>query len=190
MGDPIEKQETTPVKGMDHRAEALSLLGDYRPPAGTAEAIAAAQVHATLALTEVQTDISHLLNMATRELNAGNMFQLAESLPDEHPLKSVIHNGLLSLMTRNGALQTDVMLAVRIKDLGLEVKAGDDLIVSNSDGSMSLTLLAIDPDNDAWLLLGGDESVLDKTVDTPRIHEIFGTEIRSLSVTLKEFPGI
>lgn len=189
MGDPIEKQET-PLRGTDHRAEALSLLGEFRPPAGTAEAIAAAQVHATLAVAEAQTDISHLLSMATRELNAGNMFQLAESLPEDHPLKSVIQNGLLNLMTRNGALQTDVMLAVRIKDLGLEIKAGDDLIVGNSDGSMSITLLAVDPDNDAWLLLSGDDSVLDKTVDTPRIHEIFGTEIRSLTVTLKEFPGV
>ncbi|MCB5280480.1 hypothetical protein BJQ89_00202 [Arthrobacter sp. ES1] len=189
MADPIEKHDT-PLKGLDHGAEALALLGNYRPPAGTAEAIAAAQVHATLALAEAQADVVRMLSMATRELNAGNMFKLADSLPEAHTLRGVIHNGLLGHLTKSGALHTDVMLAVRIKDLGLEVKAGDDLVVGNPDGTKSINLLVIDPDNDEWLLLSDDESVLDKTVDSPRIHELFECEIRSMTVTLKDSPTI
>ncbi|MET3172879.1 UNVERIFIED_ORG: hypothetical protein ABIB52_000707 [Arthrobacter sp. UYCu721] len=189
MADHAEKQET-PVKGMDHRAEALALLGNVRPPEGTAEAIASAHVHAMLAMADVQIDISRLLSMSTRELNASNMFKLAATLDKDHPLRAVIHNGLLQHMTRNGALHTDVMLAVRIKDLGLEVKAGDDILVGNSDGTQTYSLLVIDPDNDEWLLLSEDESVLDKTVDSPRIHALFDENVSSLTVTLKEFPNI
>lgn len=185
MADPIEKQET-PLTGMDHRSEALNLLGNYRPVAGSAEAIAAAQVHATLAMAEVQSDIMRLLSVATRELNAGNLFKLADSLPEGHSLRGVIQNGLLGHMTQNGALHTDVMLAVRIKDLGLEIKAGDDILVGSPDGATTINLLVIDPDNDEWLLLGDDDSILDKTVDSPRIHALFECEIRSLTVTLKE----
>jgi hypothetical protein len=189
MADPIEKHET-PLKGLDHRAEAMNLLGNYRPVAGSAEAIAAAQVHATLALAEAQADAVRMLGMTTRELNASNMFKLADSLPEAHTMRGVIHNGLLGHMTKNGALHTDVMLAVRIKDLGLEVKVGDDILVSNPDGTKSINLLVIDPDNDEWLLLTEDESVLDKTIDSPRIHAIFECEIRSMTVTLKESPTI
>jgi hypothetical protein len=105
-------------------------------------------------------------------------------------MRGVIHNGLLSHMTKNGALHTDVMLAVRIKDLGLEVKAGDDILVGNPDGTKAINLLVIDPDNDEWLLLTEDESVLDKTIDSPRIHALFECEIRSMTVTLKESPTI
>jgi hypothetical protein len=36
--------------------------------------------HATLALVDVQIDIARLLSSATRELNASNMFKLAEAL--------------------------------------------------------------------------------------------------------------
>lgn len=189
MADPIEKQET-PLKGLDHRAEAMNLLGNFRPAAGATDAIAAAQVHATLALAEAQADVVRMLGMTTRELNASNMFKLGESLAENHPLRAVIHNGLLGHMTQNGALHTDVMLAVRIKDLGLEVKAGDDILVGNPDGSKTINLLVIDPDNDEWLLLTEDESVLNKTIDSPRIHELFECEIRSMTVTLKDSPTI
>lgn len=189
MADPIEKHET-PLKGLDHRAEAMNLLGNYRPVAGTAEAIAAAQVHATLALAEAQADAVRMLGMATRELNAGNMFKLGDSLPEGHSLRSAIHNGLLGHLTKNGALQTDVMLAVRIRDLKLEIKAGDDLVVGNPDGTKTINLIVIDPDNDEWLLLTEDESILNKTIDSPRIHELFGCEIRSMTVTLKDSPTI
>lgn len=189
MADPIEKQET-PAKGMDHRAEAMALLGDYRPPAGTAEAIAAAQVHALIAMTEAQAETSRRLDAAARELNTANMFRLAETLADDHPLRTAILDGLLNHVTRNGPLRTDVMLIVRIKDLGLEVKAGDDLHVGSADGTRGICLLAIDPANDQWLLLNEDETTIDEIVDTPRIQSIFGEEIRSLTVTLKEFPGV
>lgn len=189
MADPVEKQQN-PVKGTNHRAEALSLLGDFRPPAGSADAIAAAQVHATLAQVQAQTDVAHLLSLAIRELNATNMFKQAEVLPEDHPLRPAIQNGLLNHMTQNGVLRTDVMLAVRIQDLGLEVKAGDDLVVATSDGARSIRLLAIDPDEDAWLLMGDDPAVLDRTVDTPKIHSIFNEEIRSLTVTLQQFPNL
>lgn len=189
MADHTEKQQT-PVRGMDHRAEALSLLGDIRPPAGTAEAIASAHVHAMLAMADVQVDISRLLSMTTRELNASNMFKLAEILEKDHPLRDAIHNGLLSHLTRNGTVHTDVLLAVRIKDLGLEVKAGDDILIGNSEGTITHSLLVIDPDNDEWLLLSEDDTVLDKTIDSPRLHDLFDADINSLTVTLKEFPGI
>lgn len=189
MADPIEKHDT-PLKGLDHRAEAMNLLGNFRPVAGSADAIAAAQVHATLALSEAQADVVRMLGMTTRELNASNMFKLADSLPEAHTMRGVIHNGLLSHMTKNGALHTDVMLAVRIKDLRLEIKAGDDILVGSPDGTKTINLLVIDPDNDEWLLLTEDESVLDKTVDSPRIHDLFECEIRSLTVTLKESPTI
>lgn len=188
MADPIEKHDI-PLKALDHRAEALGLLGNYRPVAGTVEAIAAAQVHATLALAEAQIEAVRIASAAARELNASNLFKLAESLPEGHALKGVIRNGLLGHMAKNGALHTDVMLAVRIKDLGLEVKAGDDIVVGSPDGAKTFSLLVIDPDNDEWLLLSGDDSVLDKTIDSPRLHELFGCEIRSLTVTLKEPPA-
>lgn len=189
MADPIEKHETS-LKGLDHRAEALNLLGNFRPPAGSPDAIAAAQVHATLALAEAQADVVRMLGMTTREINASNMFKLADSLAENHPLRGVIQNGLLGHLTKSGALQTDVMLAVRIKDLGLEVKAGDDLVVGNPEGTKTINLLVIDQDNDEWLLLTEDEAVLDKTIDSPRIHELFGCEIRTMTVTLKESPTI
>lgn len=188
MADPTEKQEAQ-LQGLDHRAEALGLLGNYRPVAGSTEALAAAQVHATLALAEAQNNILRVLARAAGELNASNMFKLADSLPEGHTLRGVIHNGLLGHLTKSGALHTDVMLAVRIKDLGLEVKAGDDILVGSPDGTTTVCLLVIDPDNDEWLLLGGDDSILDKTVDSPRIHELFGCEIRSLTVTLKDPPA-
>ncbi|MEO3931317.1 hypothetical protein WMO79_00695 [Micrococcaceae bacterium Sec7.4] len=189
MADPIEKHET-PLKGTDHRAEAMNLLGNFRPVAGSPDAIAAAQVHATLAFAEAQADVVRMLSMTTRELNASNMFKLADSLAENNPLRSVIQNGLLGHLTKSGALQTDVMLAVRIKDLGLEVKAGDDILVGNPDGTKTINLLVIDPDNDEWLLLTEDESVLHKTIDSPRIHALFECEIRSMTVTLKESPTI
>lgn len=189
MADPVEKQQN-PVKGTNHRAEALSLLGDFRPAAGTPEAIAAAQVHATLAQAQAQTDVSHLLSLAIRELNAGNMFKQVDALPADHPLRPVLQNGLLAHMTENGALRTDVMLAVRIRDLGLDIKAGDDLLVSSRSGNKTIHLLAIDPENDAWLLFSDNDAVLDKTIDTPGIHMLFDEEIRSLSITPKEFPNI
>ena len=190
MADHTENQEAR-VNGLDHRAEALALLGDIRPPVGTAEAIASAQAHAMLAMADAQNDITRLLSMTTRELNASNMFKLAATLEDDHPLRNVIHNGLLQHMTRNGGLHTDVMLAVRIKDLGLEVKAGDDILLSNSDGTMSHSILVIDPDNDEWLLLTRDDEGADNThVDSPRIHALFEEDINSLSVTIKENPVI
>lgn len=189
MADPIEKHETA-LKSQDHRAEAMALLGDHRPPAGSADAIAAAQVHATLALEATQSDVVRMLSMVTRELNAGNMFKLGDSLPEGHSLRSAIHNGLLGHLTKNGALQTDVMLAVRIKDLRLEIKAGDDIVVGNPDGTKTINLIVIDPDNDEWLLLTEDEGILNKTIDSPRIHELFGCEIRSMTVTLKDSPTI
>ncbi|MDQ0733782.1 hypothetical protein [Arthrobacter agilis] len=68
--------------------------------------------------------------------------------------------------------------------------AGDDLLVSNSDGSKTTALLAIDPDQDVWLLLGEDDSVLDKTIDSPRLHTLFDAEIRSLMAPLKDLPNI
>lgn len=191
MPEHAEDQQTTSTEGAHHRAEALGLLGDIRPPAGTAEAIASAHVHAMLAMADAQNDITRLLSMTTRELNASNMFKLAETLEDDHPLRTVIHNGLLQHMTRNGGLRTDVMLAVRIKDLGLEVKAGDDILLSNSDGSLSHSVLVIDPENDEWLLLTRDEEGADNThVDSPRIHALFEEDINTLSVTIKENPVI
>jgi hypothetical protein len=102
----------------------------------------------------------------------------------------VIHNGLLSHMTTNGGLHTDVMLAVRIKDLGLEVRPGDDIVVSNSDNTKTHHLLSIDPDNDEWLLFTDDEAGLAKTVDSPHIHTLFDEDISSLTVTLKESPDV
>lgn len=191
MPDHAEDQQTTYSEGANHRAEALALLGNIRPAAGTAEAIASAHVHAMLAMAEAQIDATRLLRMSTKELNASNMFKLAASLENDHPLRAVIHNGLLQHMTRNGGLRTDVMLAVRIKDLGLEVKAGDDILVSNSDGSVSHSLLVIDPDNDDWLLLTRDDDGADNTpVDSPRIHAIFEADINTLSITIKENPVI
>lgn len=79
---------------------------------------------------------------------------------------------------------------MRIKDLGLEVKAGDDILIGNSEGTITHSLLVIDPDNDEWLLLSEDDTVLDKTIDSPRLHDLFDADINSLTVTLKEFPGI
>ena len=188
MADRIEKHEVQ-TRSIDHQTEALALLGDIRPPAGTSEAIASAQVHATLALAGVQSDIVRLLSMGTRELNASNMFKLAETLDKDHPLRTVIHNGLLSHMTQNGALHTDVTLSVRIKDLGLEVKAGDDIIVGDSDGTKNFELLAVDPDNDEWVLLSSDGSELAKAIDSPRIRALFDEDINTLTITLKESPG-
>jgi hypothetical protein len=189
MADYTEKQDA-PTRGMDHRAEALALLGDFRPPAGSAEAIAAAQVHATLAMTDAQVDISRLLSLATRELNAANMFKLAATLEDDHPLRTVIHNSLLHHLTRDGTVHTDIMLAGRIKQLGLEVKAGDDIVVTSADGTKSLDLLVIDLANDQWLLVGQDLDPDNTTVDSPRIHAMFDEDIRTLSVTLKETPNV
>lgn len=188
MADHTKKQKTPIKQGLDHREEALSLLGDIRPAAGIDEAIASAQVHAILALVQVQTDISHLLSMNTRELNASNMFKLAEILDKEHPLRSAIHNGLLSHLTKNGAVNTDVLLAARIKELGLEIKKGDDILVTNSAGTESHSLIVMDPDKDVWLLLTEDDSVLDSTIDTPRLHSLFKESIGSLTITLKETP--
>lgn len=187
MAEPIEKREA-PVRGIDHRAEALALLGDHRPPAGTAEAIAEAQVHALVAMTDAQTEIARLLSAASSELNTANMFRLAETLPQENPLRSAIIDGLLGHVTRNGPLRTDVMLAVRIRDLGLEIKTGDDIVVGNQAGTKSITLVVIDLDNDVWLHLNGAEGEVDPIVDTPRIQALFDEEIRSLTVTLKENP--
>lgn len=189
MADPIEKRET-PIRGTDHQAEAMALLGGHRPPAGTMEALAAAQVHATIALTEAQIETSRLLDAAARELNTANMFKLAETLAEDHPLRAAILDGLLNHVTKNGPLKTDVMLAVRIRDLGLHVKPGDDLVVSNVDGTKSINLLAVDPENDAWLLLSEDQNSVDPLVDTPRIQAMFGEEIRGLSITTPDFPGI
>lgn len=189
MADPIEKRET-PLKGLDHRLEALSLLGNHRPAEGSAEAIAAAQVHATLALAENQAAVARLLESTRIELNASNMFKLADSLADEHPLKGAIRNSLLGHLSTAGAVKTDVMLAVRIRDLGLEINAGDDIVVNDPSGEKSLHLLVIDPDNDEWLQLVEDQNMLDKTIDSMRIHEFFECEIRSLRITLKDSPEI
>jgi len=189
MADPIEKR-ATPLKGQDHHLEALSLLGNHRPAEGSAEAIAAAQVHATLALAEHQAELARLLEATRLELNASNMFKLADSLADEHPLKGAIRNSMLGHLSAGGAVKTDVMLAVRIRDLGLEIKAGDDIVVADPSGEKSLHLLVVDPDNDEWLQLVEDEKLLDRTVDSMKIHEFFGCEIRSLAVTLKDSPTI
>lgn len=188
MADHTEKQEA-PARGIDHRTEALALLGDFRPPAGTAEAIASAQVHATLAMAEAQVDVSRLLSMASRELNASNMFKLAATLEEDHPLRTVIQNGLLHHLTRDGSVHTDIMLAARIKELGLEVKAGDDIVIMNAEGTKSLDLLIIDLAKDQWLLVGQDLDPENTTVDSPRIHSMFDEDIRTLTVTLKETPN-
>lgn len=66
------------------------------------------------------------------------MFKLAETLQKDHPLRTVIHNGLLNHMTQNGALHTYVMLAVRIKDRGLEIKAPETTSSSETARNESL----------------------------------------------------
>lgn len=190
MAEPIEKHQT-PLTGLDHRAEALALLGNFRPIAGTAEALAAAQVHATLAAAEAQAEVARRLAGIDTELNIANMSSLTQTLPADHPLRGILSNVLLQHLHNNtGAIRTDVMLAVRIRDLGLEIKAGDDIVVGNADGSKSLNLLVVDPDNDEWLQLVEDEKIMNKTVDSMKIHEFFGSDIRSLTVTLKDSPTI
>jgi hypothetical protein len=183
---------TAPHQGFDHRAEAMVLLGDHRPPAGTIEALAAAQVHATLAMAESQHHMTQLLSMGTRELNAANLFRLAATLTDDHPLRTIIHNGLLNHMTKHGALHTDVTLATRIKELGLEVKAGDDIAVGTGDGREYRCFLVIDPDNDEWLLLSDMDSMDSlenpEQVDSPKIHAMFGDDISTLMITIRDTP--
>ncbi|KIA73364.1 hypothetical protein ANMWB30_22910 [Arthrobacter sp. MWB30] len=168
----------------NHRLEALALLGPIRPAPGSLEAMTAAQVHATLALVESTTDVVRLLGLGHHELNAANMFRLAESLSDDHPLRNVIQNGLLQHMTRSGALHADVMLAVRIKELGLEVKAGDDIMVGNSEWTQTCHLLVIDPAHDEWLLISNDKYSPDTTVNSPKLNALFNEDISSLMVTI------
>jgi hypothetical protein len=92
-----------------------------------------------------------MLGMATRELNAGNMFKLGDSArgppAQRHPQRPAGHP------TKNGALQTDAGLAVH-QDLKLEIKAGDDIVFNPSPDHQ---LVVIDPDNDEWLLLTEDK---------------------------------
>ncbi|GAB5079690.1 hypothetical protein [Arthrobacter sp. AD-310] len=188
MAEHTENQQA-PAKGIDHRLEALVLLGGIRPPAGSDEAIASAQVHAMLAMAEAQVDVARLLSMATRELNAANMFKLASVLEEDNPLRTVIQNGLLHHLTRDGAVHTDITLSARIKELGLEVKAGDDIVVTSSDGKESHELLVVDPAGDQWLLLGREDLDPENAMMTsPRIHAMFDADIRSLMVTVKKIP--
>jgi len=191
MSEYTDETEAHAASALNHRLEALSLLGDHRPALGSAEAIAAAQVHATLAMVDVNIDISRLLSMATRELNAGNMFTLAGTLKSDHPLRDIIHNGLLEHMTQQGGLHTDLTLAMRIDELGVKVKKGDDIIVTSSNGEQCVTLMVIDPEKDEWLFLRENQNGPDNVeVDSPRIHAIFDEDIRGLSVEIKKWPTL
>lgn len=193
MADYTEDPEDNPTEiGLEHRAQALRLLNTVEPHMTNAEAIAAAQVHATLALANVQMDSTRLLAIAAHELNAMNLFKLADTLTDDHPLRTIIHNGMLQHLSKeDGPLHTDIMLQVRIQELALEIKAGDDIVVGNRQGTKIINLLVIDPDKDEWLLLGSDATGTDNTpVNSPRIHALFDDDIRSLTVTLKDSPHL
>jgi hypothetical protein len=181
--------ETHAASALDHRLEALSLLGDFRPAAGSPEAIASAQVHATLAMVDVQIDISRLLSMATRELNANNMFTLASTLKDDNPLREIIQDGLMQHMTKQSGLHTDLTLAMRIQELGVKVKKGDDIVVTSSNGEQCVTLMVIDIEKDEWLFLRENQNGPDNVeVNSPRIHDIFDEDIRGLDVAVKKWP--
>lgn len=177
------------TRALDNRLEALVLLGDYRPPAGSAEALAAAQVHATLALVDVQIDISRLLSMSTRELNAANMFKLAGTLADEHPLRGIIHEGLLQHMTKQGPLHTDITLGLRLQELNINVKPSQDIVVTSSNGEQCIDLMVIDVEKDQWLFLRENQNGPDNVeVDSSRIRAIFDEDIRGLNVEIKKWP--
>lgn len=165
---------------LNNRIEAYALLGKFRPHEGSAEAIAVSKVHAALALVDAHIDTSRLLSKITWELNAANMFAIAGALGNDQPLKH---------LKRQGGLHTEVTLGVRCQQLKLDIKPGDDIVVSSADGEQSITLLVIDAGQDQWLCLragldGGPDNV---EADSMRIQATFGEDIGTLEVT-KVFP--
>jgi hypothetical protein len=185
--DPEHDLEVHAESALNHRLETLALLGDFRPPQGSADAIAAAQVHTTLAMVDIQIDMARLLSMSNRELNASNMFTLAGTLAEDHPLREIIHEGLLAHLTKQGGLHTDLTLGMRVHELKLEIQAGDDIIVTSSNGEQCVSLLVIDPAKDQWLFLRDLGNGPDNfEVDSPRIRAIFDEDIKHLAVSLKK----
>ncbi|WP_104086313.1 hypothetical protein [Arthrobacter sp. GMC3] len=79
----------------------------------------------------------------------------------------------------------DVTLGLRCRQLNLDIKPGDDILVSSTDGDRSITLLVIDAEQDQWLCLragldGGPDNI---EADSMRIQATFGEDISTLEVT-------
>ncbi|EPR77192.1 hypothetical protein ADILRU_0572 [Leifsonia rubra CMS 76R] len=80
-----------------------------------------------------------------------------------------------------------LMLAMSIQELGIQIKNGDDIVGTSSNGEQRLVLLVIDAANDQWLFLRETDNGPDNVeIDSARIQGIFDEDIRGLDVTVQK----
>lgn len=184
MADDLESSEN-PQSTTNHFKAAqqrLIVLGD---PTSRGDAIALAQVHATLALAQTQAETNAILSATARELNMANLFTFRDSLPEGHPLRDQVvqtYSHMLNGCFAETAETHRTLLADRIEELRLSVAGGDDITLS--DGARVMEVLAVDPSADQWFIIDSEE--LPATAhNSQTIAKAFGIDIRSLAITIK-----
>lgn len=154
--------------------------------------IAAAGVHATLALVQSNTRMADLMAQQLIEQETTNLFAMQKLMPNNHSMQPQLihalqHRTIGCSGEEHLAVSVDKMetklLADCLADSGLTVTSGD-IITITSEGH-ELEIIVVEPSEDTWLFIQTDEYPM--AVNSPMIATIISSDL-SL-VTLAVTPG-
>lgn len=183
-----DNPDLSPQEEINHAEIALNML-DQLPGLDNANTIAAAGVHATLALVQSNARIADLMSQQLIEQETANLFSLQQVMPPDHPTQvPLIH--ALQHRTIGCPGEEDAASSVEKVDTALlaDCLATNELTVTSGDivkvmlDGRELEIIVVEPSEDTWLFIQTDEYPM--PVDSSIIAALIASDLALANFTV------